>query len=90
MLFLIIDTVFLVGAIVVSWFAPWPFYGLLWVAWIVENVFQGYDAYVASGGEKLVQRSVDRLIYAGRGNDDETGRIVPRFNPVKRFMSFSF
>ncbi|MBS2028880.1 MAG: hypothetical protein JST54_13340 [Deltaproteobacteria bacterium] len=87
-LFLIIDTVFLCAAIVISVFAPWPFYGLLWVAWIVEHVFQGYDAYVASGGQKLVERSVDRLIYAGRSDDD--GRIAPQFNPVTRFMSYSF
>jgi hypothetical protein len=84
-LFLIVDVAILTAAILLSALAPTPFYALAWVAWIIEHVFEGYDAYVTAGGEHLVQRSVDALMYAGRADD-----AAPRLQPAIRAMSFAF
>jgi len=86
-LFLIVDIVVTAVAIVLTALAPEPVGALLWVAWVGEHVFEGYEAYVAAGGSKMVERSARQLMYAG---DEGFAPGAPQLFPASRAVSFSF
>lgn len=86
-LFLIVDVVLLTADILICSFAPDGICALGWLAWVVEHVFEGYDAYTTAGGEKVVENSVESLMHPDTA---EACRATPRFAPALRTFSFEF
>lgn len=85
-LFLIVDIAVTTGAILLTALTPEPIGAIVWIAWVGEHVFEGYEAYRSAGGEKMVQRAADSLMIA---RDDLTP-AAPRLLPASRAVSFAF